>query len=291
MNAFILAKTVMPRTMNLSGRIGDRGAMKIRKRCENCHKIKSVKSFYKSQKAPDGFSVFCISCHSIKNTKVRPASDLISEIHKFETISGEKSTRVIQEIENFESEFLSGHWDASVLFLGRTCEAHVFKFAQLISVSIEFPQIQYLDQLGSYHNQMSELVREVLVDPSLFTSQKNKLKLAVKKFIERTLSFSFELENLIDISQENGNIQDNNFAAKGIKKYYLKFNQEPINRDIKDFEKIYRDIMNMRNPAAHSPRSKKKTLRKKDIRIMEEKLINLIKISARLLAFSQEQEN
>lgn len=48
--------------------------------------------------------------------------------------------------------------------------------------------------------------------------------------------------------------------------------------------------MNMRNPAAHSPRSKKKTLRKKDIRIMEEKLINLIKISARLLAFSQEQE-
>jgi hypothetical protein len=265
--------------------------MKSRKRCENCHKLKSVKSFYKSKKTSDGFSFFCISCHSIMNMKMRPASDLISEIHKFEEISGKKSTQVIQEIENFESEFLSGHWDASILFLGRTCEAHVFSFARLVNVSIEFPKISYLDQLNSYHGQMSELVREVLVDPSLFETQQVKLRSAVKKIIESTLSFSFELEHLIEISRDSVNIQDNNFAAKGIRKYYLKFNKAPINTAIKDFDSLYRQIMAMRNPAAHSSRSEKKTLRKKDIRSMEKKMIDLVKISSLLLAFSQGQTN
>jgi hypothetical protein len=252
--------------------------------CKNCKQNRPSHAFYQSKRSRDGLTSYCRKCGSISGDKSRYSEDLLNELYNFEENSGKLAPSVRREIDKFDTEFRSGHWEPSILCLGRVCEAHVFELARRLGVSIDFPTIAYLEQLKQTQDKMSENVQELLAGLTPFKHQQNKIRKDAKKLIDNTLSFSFELESLVDSTPGQSTTMDSSFAVKGIKKYFLRNGTKLQIELFKDeFEPLYRQVMINRNRAAHAPRGQSITLLKKDIKTLQPKVVKIISTSSELM--------
>ncbi|MBT3765886.1 MAG: hypothetical protein HOM87_05470 [Proteobacteria bacterium] len=256
----------------------------MKKICKNCKQELGGGSFYKSNRSKDGLTSLCRKCNSISGDRSDEEKYRFPELDKLETRTGRKANGVRREIKKFRDEYRSAHWEPAVICLGRISEAQVFELAGCLGVDIKFPKIRYLNQLTKSHEKIREDLRVLLSDSMSFEHQKKKLQREIKNLIDKTISFSFDIESGSEEWAGNAKEQDSNFALKGIGKYiFLNGTLEQKNIFTKTFDPLYREVMGTRNSAAHAPRENQVRYLKKDIQILQPKVAKLIGISEGLI--------
>ena len=256
----------------------------VTKICKNCRQRKKASSFYKSKRSADGLTSLCRSCRSIAPDRESQTKFNFDELDKFEKRAGKKAHRIRREVQKFQNEYRAGHWEPAVLCLGRISEAQIFALASFLGVDIEFPEVHYLKTLENSHAQMSDALRDLRTELSSFPQTERRLQREIKGLIERTVSFSFDIQDALEGSENELRAQDSNFALKGIKRFILRQGDaDKKSLFIKEFEPAYREIMQKRNDAAHAPRDRTIRLLKRDIAQLQPKVASLITMSGELL--------
>ena len=151
-------------------------------------------------------------------------------------------------------------------------------------MDIEFPEVHYLNTLENSHAQMSDALRDLRAELSSFPQAERRLQREIKGLIERTVSFSFDIRDALEGSENELRAQDSNFALKGIKRYILRLGDtDKKSHFINSFEPTYREVMQKRNEAAHAPRDRTIRLLKRDVVQLQPKVASLITLSGELV--------
>lgn len=255
------------------------------KLCKNCWMPKSLKAFHATA---NGYTDVCRACaytlrRSLGAAVVCYRPPFSEEIGKFEVRFPRSTTQVRRELEKYYASFLSGHWEVSLLYLGRITEALVYALADAFGLKSQLPLNTNLARMeqsqASIRNRLSEAMAKGEMRDVEVAAMQKQLKELVNAALDLNSELSqFEVPTNYEVSK------DYNFVLKLMEKHFLAASElDAVALLRSSINPKIRSIMDARNYAAHSPfDGKRKTIRKRHVVLHSTLLGELIKELANL---------
>ena len=249
------------------------------KLCKNCWMPKSPKAFHATT---DGYTDVCRACaYTVRRSLgaevdgYRPPFN--DEISRFDKKFPRSASQVSREVEKYYASFLSGHWEVSLLYLGRITEALVYALADAFGLKSQLPLNANLARIeqsqASIRNRLSEAMAKGEMKGVEIAAMQKQLKELVNAALDLNSELSqFEVPTDYEVSK------DYNFVLKLMEKHFLVTGKRDAVELLRSsINPKIRTIMDARNHAAHSPfDGKRRTIRKRHVVLQAALLSELI---------------
>jgi hypothetical protein len=223
----------------------------MKKRCGNCHRLKSSSAF-RSQRP------LCSSCSALigefdiekKKENYLLCSESISLLQ--EKISVDCS-QLNREAENFLSEYLSSHWEPACVYLGRLSETATFLIAANLDISLQIPVNNYISKIRNNTSALEKLFESVVEEDIVPEHIRGQISAKARALVSEVLKLNAYSDRLNQAEYTLSNVPNYAFTMTQVIRHFGMLGQNEKVALLKTIQlKLHNEIMPIRNLSAHA---------------------------------------
>ena len=226
----------------------------MKKRCGNCHRLKSSSAF-RSQRT------LCRSCSALigefdiekKKENYLLCSEPISLLQ--EKISVDCSP-LNREAENFLSEYLSSHWEPACVFLGRLSETATFLIAANLNIRLQIPINNHISKIRKNTSALEKLFESVVKEDKEYIVPEHirgQISANASALVSEVLKLNAYSDRLNQAEYTLSNVPNYAFTMTQVIRRFGMSGQNEKVAILKTIQfRLHNEIMPIRNLSAHA---------------------------------------
>ena len=223
----------------------------MKKRCGNCHRLKSSSAFCSQR-------TLCRSCSALigefdiekKKENYLLCSEPISLLQ--EKISVDCSP-LNREAENFLSEYLSSHWEPACVFLGRLSETATFLIAAKLDIRLQIPVNNYISKIRNNTSALEKLFESVVKEDIVSEHIRGQISANASALVSEVLKLNAYSDRLNKAEYTLSNVPNYAFTMAQVIRHFGMSGQNEKVAILKTIQfRLHNEIMPIRNLSAHA---------------------------------------